>query len=579
MSILNIMPKINGTAAAEAGQYGFPKRFAAPGVYPAADQVFAERLKKLGDYVLSADGEKAIVVTVSDALSDEAYRLRVAPDGVIITASGEKGYAFALATLFQLLAQGQGTVPACAIEDSPRYCYRGMMLDVGRHFYPAEEVKKIIEQCALLKMNAFHWHLSEDQGFRIESKRFPKLNEVGSWRKLSPQDPMVEAGLAEPLSVYGGYYTQEEIRDVVAFAAARQIEVIPEIDLPGHCSAILAAYPEYTCSGATLKVKNTYGVHERIFCAGKDETYSFLEALLDEVMALFPSRRIHLGGDEAPKTVWHDCPLCSARLKRQGLKDYEELQAYFTSRLIAHVKAQGKTPIVWNESAASGMLDKEAVVQYWTEMAPGESYMAPEIAKGRRMILSDGDSLYCSNTYAEMPMKSTLIYSPNVKGTPVPEALVEGVEAPMWTEWTATSEDVEKMIWPRLMAVAELGWTKEKDPADFLSRAKTWLDCEPLNMLAAMPWEQATVQGDEAIQQVVIGLLTMGSRYRNMTTGEEDEQAGRAEAITPDGSAQVDPRTMIRMFVTNKMKAAYPQEDIEKAIGMVMQIMAARMGD
>lgn len=578
MKPLPIIPQVNGTVEWKEGALAFPKAYRLESPFASANAVFTQRLAKLGEYARDDTAAFVLRFIKGSELPQESYRLVVRPDDIEIAARGEQGWFFGLTTLFQLLAQGNGAVPLCEITDAPKYAYRGLMLDVCRHFIPAEEVKKIIDQCAMLKMNALHWHLSEDQGFRIESKRFPKLNEIGSWRKLSPQDPVVEAGLAEPLARYGGYYTQEEIRDVVAYAAARQIEVIPEIDLPGHSSAILAAYPEFTCSGAPLRVKNTFGVHERIFCAGKEETYAFLSELLDEVMGLFPSQYIHLGGDEAPKTVWHDCPLCNAQMKRNGLQNYEQLQAYFTARLIRHVKAAGKTPIVWNESAASGTLDDAAIVQYWTEMAPGESYMVPEIAKGRRMILSDGDCLYCSNNYAEMPMKATLCYMPNVKGTPVPEENVQGIEAPMWTEWQASAEEIERLLWPRLLAVAELGWTAEKDAENFLNRAKQALSCAPLSILAPMPWEQATVIGDAAIQQVVRGLLTMGARYRNMTTGEAEEAAGKAEAITPDGSAKVDPQTMIRAFVTNKMKSAYAPEEIEKAIGMVMTIMNQRMG-
>lgn len=578
MSHLYVLPKINGKVNIDEGRFELPKAFSMPPLFPEENALFMQRLSRIGDYSLSCEQPQWIDLKTDDTIPEAGYRLHVMPDRAAITVRDAQGYAYALVTLYQLLTLGQGSAPACRMEDAPRFAWRGTMLDVCRHFYPAEEVKKILEQCALLKMNVFHWHLSDDQGFRIESRRFPMLNDIGSWRKLSPQDPVVEAGLAEPLARYGGYYTQEEIRDVVAYAAARHIDVVPEIDLPGHSSAILASCPQYTCSGAPLSVKNTYGVHERIFCAGRDETYTFLEELLDEVMELFPSAYIHLGGDEAPKTVWHDCPLCNERIRREGLKNYEELQAWFTGRLIAHVKKKGKTPIVWNESAASGMLDESAVVQYWTEMAPGESYMLPELRKGRKLILSDGDRLYISSGYAEMPMKSTLMYEPNVKGTPVPENCVQGIEAPMWTEWTAAQEDLEKLIWPRLMAVAELGWTRDREAEDFLSRCKCWADCAPLNLLAATPWNQATVRGDEAVAQVVRSLLTMGSRYRGMTTGEEGEQAGRAEAITPDGSAQVDPMTMIRIFVTAKMQAAYSQEEIEKAIGMVSQILAGRIG-
>ena len=376
---------------------------------------------------------------------------------------------------------------------------------------------------------------------------------------------------------YGGYYTQEEIRDVVGFAAERQIEVIPEIDLPGHCSAILAAYPEFTCSGEPLSVKNTFGVFERIFCAGNGKAYEFLYQLLDEIMELFPSKYIHLGGDEAPKTVWHSCPKCSRLMEEEGISDYEQLQAYFTAKVIAHVKEKGKTPIVWNESAASGRLDEAAVVQYWTEMAPGKSYMPPEFEKGRKVILSSGDQFYCSSSYAEIPLKATLLYEPNVKGEAVPEECVLGIEAPMWTEWCAREEEIERQMYPRLLAVSECAWTRDRDIDSFLSRAKEYLGCPPLNWLTAMDWEEATIHGEEAVKQVVEGILSMGARYHSMTSGELSEEAGKAEAVTPDGSEKVDMDTMIRMFITSKMQAAYAPEEIEKAIGMVREALMGNM--
>ena len=575
---MNVIPKVNGTVIERTDRFVMPAAWRTENGFETVDTVFAGRLQKIGNFNRGKNGKSAVTFAADNSMEEEAYCLDIQPEQVRIRARDERGCRWAFTTLYQLLAEGNGSAACGQIEDAPRFRYRGTMLDVCRHFYGKDEVKKIIEQISLLKMNVFHWHLSEDQGFRIESRRFPRLNEIGSWRRLSPQDPMVESGAYEPLARYGGYYTQDEIREIVDYAAARGVEIIPEIDLPGHASAILAAFPEYTCSGEPLKVKNTFGVHERIFCAGKEETYTFLCELLDEVMELFPSRYIHLGGDEAPKTVWHDCPLCNRLMKNQRLENYEQLQAYFTARLIEHVKAKGKIPIVWNESAASGTLDESALVQYWTEMAPGESYMIPEIQKGRRMILSDGDRLYISSGYAEMPLKSTLCYEPNVKGTPVPEENVQGVEAPVWTEWLSSEAELEELIHPRYLAVAELGWTRDRDYADFCERAQCFLTCRPLNILAAMPWEAATVHGDEAIRQIVRSLLMTGSRYRGMTTGEEGERSGRAEAITPDGSAQVDSTTMIRLFITNKMQAAYTQEEIEKAIGMVMQILSDRMG-
>lgn len=572
---MNLIPMINGTFETMDGTYVLPRQFAMDSTYNDVNKVFACRLKRLGDYSFNSQSEKIISFQKSTMMSEEAYEISVEDAGIRIKASGEKGYAYALTTLFQMMAEGSGIIPKCRITDSPRYEKRGTMLDVCRHFFSVDEVKKIIEQCSLLKMNHFHWHLSEDQGYRVESTRFPKLNKIGSWRKLAPEDPIVLKGLAKPGDKYGGFYTKDEIRDVVAYAKERQVEIIPEIDLPGHSSAILAAFPEYTCTGEPLKVKNTFGVHERIFCAGKGEVYQFLYELLDELMELFPSKYIHLGGDEAPKTVWHDCPACNAQMKKQRLGSYEQLQSFFTRKVIEHIKEKGKTPIVWNESAASGDLDPSAVIQYWIEMAPGPSYVALDVDNGRKLIISAMNQFYCSSSYAEAPLRATLMYEPEVKGIPVPDENVLGIEAPMWTEWTSTPQDIERMLYPRLLAVAECGWTKDRTVDDFMTRAERYLECPAMNILTPIPWEEATVHGEQALKMIAEGMVSMGRRYGSMSTGEEGEEAGKAEAVVPEGSQKADMPTMIRMYMQNKMQAAYSQEEIEQVIEMIMSDLAS----
>lgn len=569
-----LVPAVNGILELnDEERFLFPARYAMDGTFAAAEAVFSQRMEKLGDYARDDQAEKVISLTVSDSLPEEAYELCISQDGAFITASGQKGYNYALTTLYQLLAQNSGAAPIGKITDSPRLARRGVMLDVCRHFFCADEVKKIIEQASLLKMNQFHWHLSEDQGWRVESTRFPELNAVSSWRKLSPDDPVVLKGLAQPGDTYGGYYTQDEIRDVVAFAAARGVDVVPEVDLPGHSSAILAAFPQYTCTGLPLNVKNTFGVHDRICCAGKTAVYSFLCELLDELMDLFPSRYIHLGGDEAPKTAWHDCPDCNAVMRRQGFKTYEELQCYFTEKLVEHVESRGKTAIVWNDAAAAGILDPKAIVQYWTEMAPGPSYIAPELEKGRRLIISESNLFYCSS-YADAPLRAIVMYKPDVKGVPVPEENIAGCEMPMWTEWCAGPEDIEKLMYPKMLAVSEFGWTKERDGDEFLTRAQGYLAAPALSMLQPMPWEEATVSGEKALRMIAEGMIEMGRAYGSMTTGVEGEEAGKAEAVVPEGSEQVDMLTMTRMYMQNKMRNAYSQEEIEQTLQMILSGLA-----
>lgn len=335
---MDFLPALNGEYQEMGGSFKFPYRFSMQSKFREAEGVFAERMHRFGGYRIDRDTEVVVFYEEKAGLSGQEYELRIMDGKVTVSASGMNGYIYGLTTLFQMIVRGKGAIPNCFLRDRPRFQVRGVMLDVCRHFFSVAEVKKVIEQCALLKMTRFHWHLSDDQGFRIESADFTELNQIGPYRKLAKADAVVAAGLAEAGTLYGGLYTREEIRDVVSFVAARGIEIIPEIDLPGHCSAILAAYPQLSCSGKPLKVKNTFGVHDRIFCAGKEESYQFLYKLMDEICELFPAEFIHLGGDEVPKTAWHDCPLCNRVMKEKGLGSYENLQAFFMDKVIQYLK-------------------------------------------------------------------------------------------------------------------------------------------------------------------------------------------------------------------------------------------------
>ena len=447
-------------------------------------------------------------------------------------------------------------------EKQPRFAWRGMMLDCCRHFFGVEEIKKLISQLSLLKMNVFHWHLSNDQGFRIESRRFPRLNEISSFRKLDELDPLVTSGERRAGETYGGYYTQEEIGDVVAFAAERGVEVVPEIELPGHTTAILAAYPEFSCSQGPVEVAFTFGIHERILCAGEESVYSFLYELLDEAAALFPSRYFHIGGDEAPKSEWKKCGKCRALMAREGLKNCEQLQVYFTNRIIAHLKTLGKTAIVWNESVIEDGLDESAVVQYWMEMAPGPSYCEKEIAKGRKFIFSNQCQFYCDYSYAETPLRATLNFEPNVKGIAVPEENVLGIEAPLWTEWLTADEEIEHMLWPRLLAVAQNAWRGKCDEESFLKEVKAYL-ASPDSLLSPMPWEEATIGGDEALRAIARNMLSLSERHGKMAQKQGKQGAS---AVLPEDAPKEDPAVAVYRYMKAKMELAYSEEDVRKVL-------------
>ncbi len=304
------------------------------------------------------------VITPDTLLPPEWYALGVMTDGIVISATTEAGLFRGSRTLIQLLEQGRetGTLPCLSITDWPRFQWRGMHLDACRHFWSVEFTKKYIDLLARYKMNSFHWHLTEDQGWRIEIKKYPKLTEVGAWRKGSQVGPY--ARREYDTIPYGGFYTQEQIREVVAYAKARHINVVPEIEMPGHAMAALAAYPQLGCTGGPYEVQRGWGVFEDVFCAGNDSVFTMLEDVLSEVMDLFPSETIHIGGDECPKDAWKACAKCQARMKAEGLKDEHELQSYFIQRIEQFVNSKGRKIIGWDEILEGGLAPNAAVMSW-----------------------------------------------------------------------------------------------------------------------------------------------------------------------------------------------------------------------
>lgn len=283
-----------------------------------------------------------------DSLETEGYRLKIGAQAIEMRAKTQVGFYYAEQTLRQLQRQNGGKLPLCEIVDAPVFAHRGFMLDCVRHFFPVTDLKRLIEAAARMKLNRFHWHLTDDQGWRIQIDAFPKLTQLASMRPCSNFGRYREAG------PHGGFYTKEEIREIVAFCAERQITVIPEIEMPGHASALLSAYPEFSCDGKPVQVKTRGGVHADTLCAGKEETYAALESILTEVMELFPGKRIHLGGDEAPKDHWKACPLCQRKMRQEGLKSEVELQCWFTDRMADFLKSHGREAVVWNDALKGG---------------------------------------------------------------------------------------------------------------------------------------------------------------------------------------------------------------------------------
>lgn len=440
--------------------------------------------------VKESRGDIFLVLDTTLNLGTEGYDLEVTKKNVILKAETAAGLFNGIQTIRQLMppqievaggitADIDLTIPACFITDKPRFSYRGLHLDVCRHFFPVEEIKKYIDILALHKINKFHWHLTEDQGWRIEIKKYPDLTLVGSKRKetLSGSNrdrPRVYDGIP-----YEGFYTQEEIREVVRYATERFVTVIPEIEMPGHAMAAIASYPELSCNGKPVDVATGWGVFDDVFCAGKETTFAFLEDVLDEVMDLFPSEYIHIGGDECPKVRWEKCPYCQKRIKEEGLNDEHELQSYFITRIEKYLNSKGRKIIGWDEILEGG-LAPEATVMSWRGIKGGIEAARMD----HDVIMTPGTHMYLDHYQSEPEGEPMAIggYSPLewvYSYEPVPEELtveegkyVLGLQGNVWTEYIPTSEHMEYMAFPRAFAIAETGWTPamKKDFEDFLAR-------------------------------------------------------------------------------------------------------------
>lgn len=390
--------------------------------------------------------------------SREGYRLVISERGIDIAAGTDNGLFWAVQTLRQLVPRGKAesvSISAVTIDDAPEFSYRGQMLDVGRHFFPVEFIKKQIDLLSYYKINTFRWHLTEDQGWRIEIKKYPELTKVGAWRTEADG------------SRYGGFYTQAQIKDVVEYARVRNVMVIPEIEMPGHSMAALAAYPEYSCRMKPIAVTPEWGVHKDVFCAGNDGTFKFLQDVLDEVISLFPSPYIHIGGDEVPKDRWRECPKCQLRIKNEGLKDEHELQSYFIKRIQSYLAKKGKTLIGWDEILEGGA-DKKAVIEVWR----GDEEAAKALANGNRVVIA-------GPFYFDTPLQSkTLkdVYQTDLLSLPQyreNRSLLLGGEAPLWTE-RVTAVNAESKLYPRIQAFAEVTWTGRRENfEDFRRRLAT----------------------------------------------------------------------------------------------------------
>ena len=441
---------------------------------------FAKKNDARGNILLSivVPNKKKVVVEPNE----EAYTLTVTAKGVAISGQTAAAVFRGVQTLRKSLpivkeSGSQIALPAVVIQDEPRFAYRGMHLDCSRHFFPVEFVKRFIDLIALHGMNKFHWHITDDQGWRFESKKYPKLTSIGGWRSgtVVGRNSGIDDGIR-----HGGFYTQEECRDIVRYAADRHITIIPEIDMPGHMVAALAAYPEYGCTGGPYEVEHTWGVFADVLCPGKEQTFKFVEDVLSEVIDVFPSEYIHIGGDECPRDRWKTCDLCQQRIKNEGIKGEgkqtaeDHLQGYFTKRVEKFLHSKGKRLIGWDELLGCDV-DVTSTIMSWRGAEPG----AKAAKLGHDVIMTPNSPMYFDHYQTDKtnneplsiggnsPTEKVYAFEPVAADlTPEEAKHILGVQANVWTEYIYSTQHVEYQILPRMAALAEVQWL-QPDQKDF----------------------------------------------------------------------------------------------------------------
>lgn len=431
----------------------------------------------------ASPGDISLIIGETDLkLGPEGYYLSVTPQTIVIRANNPVGLFYGVQSLRQVIDPLEGMIPSVEITDWPRFSWRGLMLDVGRHLFPVEFIKKILDVMALHKLNVFHWHLTEDQGWRIEIKKYPQLTKIGSKRTSSPVPSYRDTLDGKP---YKGFYSQKQIKEIVAYAAKRYITVVPEIEMPGHSVAALASYPELGCTGGPYSVRNKWGIAEDVYCAGNEKVFTFLKDVLDEVLALFPSTFIHIGGDECPKSRWKQCPRCQKTIRRHQLSNEHELQSYFIKRIDEYINSKNRRLIGWDEILEGGL-------------APNASVMSWRGVDGGLMAVSEGHDVVMTPTshcYFDYYQSAEVDKEPPAIGgilpvetvyafDPVPsECKIEdvnhilGAQGNLWTEYISTPDQAGFMLFPRATALAEVLWStaEGRDFSSFKQRLQTFL--------------------------------------------------------------------------------------------------------
>ena len=565
--------------------------------YPEVFKISGEFLRSYienGMNIKFQDSKDIEFVADPNVDKQEGYKLNVLPSKIEIRASTDQGAFYAVQSLRQLFpaefengsyANKNVAIQCVSVEDEPQFRYRGMHLDVGRHMYSVEFIKKYIDAIAMLKMNTFHWHLTEDQGWRIEIKKYPRLQEISAFR----DETLVGHYSDQPHKFdgkrYGGFYTQEEIKSIVTYAEEHHITIIPEIEMPGHSQAAIAAYPELGCSREPVKVATKWGVFEEVYCPNQ-KTFGFLEDVLDEVIELFPSEYIHIGGDEAPKTRWKECSNCQQLIKREGLKDEHELQNYFITKIEKYLNSKGRQIIGWDEILEGG-LAPNATVMSWRGMNG-----AIEAAKQHHNVIMTPTS-HCYFDYYQSDNDDEPLaiggYLPleKVYGfNPIPDELskeeaqyVLGAQGNVWTEYMPTEQQVEYMAFPRMLAMSEVVWTspQSKNYEDFVSRVEYFnkrLDALDVNYANHLYEVEGKLINDNDEMKFVLNTLTKGKTIRVDLNGNEPkfESSEYIDPIVVDTTMTIK-AAVFELGGKNKIGKTFTQNiDFHKAVGKKINI-------
>lgn len=515
-----------------------------------------------------------------DSLGKEGYQLSVKPAAIVIKANEGNGAFYAMQTMLQLLpvttkelSKAAVSIPAVEITDKPRFEWRGLMLDCGRYYYSMNFLKKFIDYIAMHKMNTFHWHLTEDHGWRLEIKKYPRLTDIGAWRTETEFSQGRLNGTPT-----GGFYTQEQAKELVRYAASRFVNIVPEIEMPGHATAALIAYPELSCTGGPFKTLTRWGIQKEIFCAGNDKTFEFLENILSEVTAIFPNAVIHIGGDEAPKDRWKACAKCQKRIKEAGLKDEHELQSYFIKRIEKFVLTKNRNIIGWDEILEGG-LAPNAWVMSWRGTKGGI-----EAAKQHHNVVMTPYDYYYLDYYQGKPslepnaiwdnaintLEKVYNYEPFDKELTAEQAqYIKGVQGNVWSEFIHRPEKVEYMTFPRAAAIAETGWSAAhlKNWDDFAKRMETQYrryDLMGLNyaMSAYNVWQ--TTRYDSITNKAEISFKTNSYRPEIRYTLDGNEPTASSKLYTAPFSVKAPVLIKSAAFKNGKMLGKVYEEAVLK---------------